>query len=72
MYISNDVTLAEFFKRVEKYLKTLYDADADVSQITFRGGSRGEYHYAVTCPVTQLPINETPVFDVSSRLGRLR
>lgn len=72
VYISNDVTLAEFFKRVEKYLKTLYDADADVSQITFRGGSRGEYHYAVTCPVTQLPINETPVFDVSSRLGRLR
>lgn len=72
VYISNDVTLAEFFKRVEKYLKTLYDADADVSQITFRGGSCGEYHYAVTCPVTQLPINETPVFDVSSRLGRLR
>ena len=72
VYISNDVTLAEFFKRVEKYLKTLYDADADVSQITFRGGSRGEYHYAVTCPVTQLPINETPVFDISSRLGRLR
>ena len=69
VYISNDVTLAEFFKRVEKYLKTLYDADADVSQITFRGGSRGEYHYAVTCPVTQLPINETPVFDVSSRPG---
>ena len=49
-----------------------YPPAGAVSQNPLPGGSRGEYHYAVTCPVTQLPINETPVFDVSSRLGRLR
>lgn len=71
VYITNDITLATFFERVDKYVKTLYDAGIRVSQITFRGGSRGEYLYSFTCPVTHLPVSETPVFDVNARLERL-
>ena len=66
-----------------RHTRRVFQAGGEISENAVRRG-RGrfanhlprrqprEYHYAVTCPVTQLPINETPAFDVSSRLGRLR
>ena len=67
--IPSDITLEEFFNRAEKYLRTLQAAGLDAAAVRFRGGVRGEYFYGVECPVTFLPINKTPVFDITERLS---
>ena len=67
--IPSDITLEEFFNRAEKYLRTLQAAGLDAAAVRFRGGVRGEYFYGAECPVTFLPINKTPVFDITERLS---